>query len=262
MIAPAAPHAPARALSKAVLVVVGDSAVRELLAVNLRHAGVFPVLAATVDDGRRLAGEVLPDGVLLDLDAFVQPSTGSLRFEKIPEGVPILMLTSRLDEACGVDGERCGASACVRKPFHPRNLVGEVLRHLRASEGDSETCDGVEPPRRRASPRPRAMRAGPLELDPAGHQAWLHFEGRSSAVPLAPREIRMLQCLMLHPERVLSREAIRSEAWRGDEEVDLRTVDQYIKRLRRKLERLGASELVQTVKGHGYRLHVGRPLSA
>lgn len=248
-----------RAPNRTVLVVIADPAVRELMAVNMRHSGIFPVLAATYDDGDRLAGEVLPDAVLLDLDAAPAGTPAQGKLTKLPQGIPLVMLTSRLEEACGLDRQICGASACIRKPINPRQLVGTLLQQMR-TDNTSEARSGSESdtPRRRGSARPRSMRVGRLELDPEGHQAWLHGDGQSSAVPLAPREIRLLHCLMQHPDRVLSRAAILDQAWRGDDGVGLRTVDQYIKRLRRRLEEIGGAEIVQTVKGHGYRLHVDR----
>jgi len=248
-----------RAPNRTALVVIADPAVRELMAVNFRHAGVFPVLAVSFDDGSRLAREVLPDAVLLDLDA-VPPGTPADRLLLgLNPGLPIVMLTSDLEEACGSDGQLCRASACIRKPISPRQLVAELLQQLRAvHSGATLSSAPAEAQRHRRSRRPQPRRLGDLELDPEGHQAWLHRDGRSAAVALAPREIQLLYCLMHHPDRVLSREAILSEAWRGEDEVGLRTVDQYVKRLRRRLEAIGGADLVQTVKGHGYRLHVTR----
>lgn len=173
-----------RPSARTVLVVIEDVVVRELLAAHFRFAGFLPVLAASADEARRLAGELRPDVVLIDLE-----SPGDL-----------------------ADG------------------VTNLLTH--------ET---------------RRLRAGPIEIDAERHLITVHRQGRATPVELAPVELKLLQCLMARPDHAVERQQILDAVWGEGSEVDARTVDQNIKRLRRCLEDAGAGDVIRTVRGIGYR---------
>lgn len=240
---------PSRAPHRTLLLVIEEPAIRELLASSFRHAGLFPVLAASAAEGHRLASEVRPDVVLVDLDT---PATAAFSIDQLQVGrsqpAPLLsvLLTARPEVFCGAQGELCGASLCIGKPYSPRELVARVLRELSAQNG-------------RAPGRPSArklLRAGPLEIDPDQRRVTLRHAGGLTELDLAPTEIKLLGCLMAHPDRVLSRDQLLALVWGEEGTTDPRTVDQNIRRLRRCFDAAGAGELIRTVRGLGYRLAI------
>jgi DNA-binding response OmpR family regulator len=230
---------------RTILVVVEEPAIRELLSVNLRQAGFFPVLAANVREARRLTGEVRPDVVLIDLDspdAAVASFATELRRVDAASAVPTVMLTARVDEACGPANEVCGATMCIRKPYVPRELVSRIVQHMRPRRPAA---------RKRASRKPVVV--GALELDLERQAATARHGGTAHSVALAPVEMKLLRCLMVHPEQTLGRAEIVQMVWGSEDSVDARTIDQYVKRLRVALAPIGAADMVATARGLGYR---------
>ena len=225
-----------------VLVVVEEPAVRELLRANLLQAGFFPVNASSADDARRLAGQVQPDLLLVDMDAAALRGSASPRDWLAPHDaaqVPIVMLTASAENA---DGDQGTAALRVAKPFSPRELVMQMVRLLRA-----------RPKAQRSPGAPKPLRVGPVELDAATQLVRIHSGQQAASLEIPAVELKLLRCLMEHPESVVSREQIVARVWPGDGTIDLRTVDQNIKRLRRTLDRAGAGTCVRTVRGRGYR---------
>ena len=100
---------------------------------------------------------------------------------------------------------------------------------------------------------PHRLRAGPIEIDAERHLVTVHRNGRAVPVDLAPVELKLLQCLMARPDHAVERQHILDTVWGVGAEVDARTVDQNIKRLRRCLDDAGAGDVVRTVRGIGYR---------
>lgn len=99
----------------------------------------------------------------------------------------------------------------------------------------------------------RCLRAGPIEIDAERHLITVHRDGRATPVELAPVELKLLRCLMARPDHAVERRQILDAVWGEGSEVDARTVDQNIKRLRRCLEDAGAGDVIRTVRGIGYR---------
>lgn len=224
---------------KTVLLVVEEPSIRELLAANFRQAGYLPMAAPTVRDGWRLVGEVRPDVVLVDLEA---RGADAQPFTVLCERDPGLVVIELGAAAVPEPGRRC---LRIGKPFSARELVAQVTRQVRA----------LAPPR--APARRRALRVGALELRADRAQVRVHGPVATTSHALAPVELRLLQLLMEHAGLVLSREQILHEVWRGDGAAELRTVDQNIRRLRRRLQQDGAADPVVTVRGFGYRLSAG-----
>jgi len=237
---------------RTVLVVIEEPTIRELVSANLRHAGFFPVLAASSSEGWRLAGEVRPDMVVVDMDS---PATADKSFATALRGVdpahpvPSLMVTSDLDSRCGPLGQMCGATLCVGKPFSPWDLVGRIANQFRPTPAKA---------RQRIV---RKIRVGALQLDAERRTTTVESEGRRLELDLAPIEFKVLRHMLEHPERTHPREAIRDAVWGGESQVSVRTVDQYVKRLRVALDAVGAGAMVKTVRGFGYRIDA-LPLSA
>lgn len=237
-------NAGARA-GKTVLVITEEPFVRELLTAHLRAAGCFPMAVATGEEGRRLAAQVVPDLIVFDADSMPAAdrdwAVGLVR-DTSAKAVHTAMLSSDVAHACGADASACGASLCVSKPFEPGELVHKLLRLLR--------------PTRESEPRPRvrpAAKAPSIELDRSQPTVRLLRAGGWRSLDLPRTEHRLLAFLLSDAGRIRSRTEIRDAVW-GDAPVDLRTVDQYVRRLRLSLEHADARGLVKTVTGVGYRI--------
>ena len=160
-----------------------------------------------------------------------------LRADASTAGVPIIMLTAKSDEVDRVVGLEIGADDYVAKPFSPKELVARVRAVLRRSRPEHPT---------------RVLAVGPVTLDPDRHAVTLG--GR--ALPLTPKEFDLLQALLEAAGRVLSREYLLNHVWgyaRADE-IESRTVDVHVRRLRAKLGDAGSR--IATVKSAGYRFEV------
>ena len=224
-------------MTKDILVVDDEPDIRRLIVMHLERDGFRCRTAGTGLDALREAKAAAPDLVILDL---MLPAIDGLevcrrlRGDAATAGVPIIMLTARADEVDRVVGLEIGADDYVVKPFSPKELVARVRAVLRRGQP-------AEPV--------RVLTAGPLTLDPARHAVTL--DGRPLA--LTPKEFDLLQVLLESAGRVLSRERLLSHVWgyaRADE-IESRTVDVHVRRLRAKLGDFGSR--IATVKAVGYR---------
>jgi len=227
---------------KTILVVEDERSICELIAINLQHAGFIPLRAHDASVAERMIAEVLPDVILLD---WMLPTKSGLVFAKELRGnprtrdIPIIMITARSEESDTVTGLEAGADDYVTKPFSPRELVARVRAVLR---------------RRAPQLTDEAVAIGPLKLDPVRHRVYAVSDKKEHPLELGPTEFRLLHFLMTHPERVHSRAQILDKVWGDHVFVEERTVDVHIKRLRASLSRGNLADLVQTVRGTGYRL--------
>ena len=221
-----------------ILVVEDESALAEVLRYNLESEG-FKV--AVAHDGRSAMEQLEdthPDLVILD---WMLPEMSGLdicrTMRRRPElrDVPVIMLTAKGEEYDRVRGLDAGADDYVVKPFSPKELIARVRAVLRRTKAG-------------ASGEP--LRAGPLEMDLEAHR--VRREGND--VALAPTEFRLLRVLMERPGRVYSREQLLDLVWGRDSEVELRTVDVHVRRLRVALNANGAIDLIRTVRSEGYSL--------
>jgi two-component system phosphate regulon response regulator PhoB len=219
-----------------ILIVEDESAIAELISVNLRHNGFQPVWAMDAESAQRELDEILPDVILLD---WMLPGESGLtlarrwRNSTRTKAVPILMLTARGDEADRVAGLDAGADDYIVKPFSPRELLARIRAVLRRRV--PESTGGV-------------VKIGELQLDADTYRvSW-----REKPLKVGPTEFKLLQYLMRHPERVHSRGMLLDKVWGDHVYIEERTVDVHVKRLR---ESLGdAGSLIETVRGAGYRL--------
>jgi DNA-binding response OmpR family regulator len=220
------------------LVVEDERDIRDLVTHHLTRAGFRCRTAATGLDALREVKSALPGLVILDL---MLPEMDGLevcrrlRGDPATAGVPIIMLTARADEVDRIVGLELGADDYVVKPFSPKELVARARAVLRRARPAASTP---------------VLRAGTLRLDAARHVV----EVDGASVDLTAKEFELLEAFLGAPGRVLSREHLLTRIWGYDraDEIESRTVDVHIRRLRAKL---GAeAQRIQTVKGFGYRL--------
>jgi two-component system, OmpR family, phosphate regulon response regulator PhoB len=218
------------------LLVEDDPALAELVEYRFRAAGFEVRTVGDGDEALLMAAEETPDLVVLDW--MLEGTSGievcrRLRRDRGTAHVPIIMLTARGAEEDRVRGLEMGADDYVTKPFSPRELlarVGAVLRRVRpALAGET-------------------LRVGDLELDPVSHKV----VRRGEPVTVGPTEFRLLRHFMEHPGRVFSRGQLLDAVWGNGSDIELRTVDVHIRRLRKAIGIDGAPDPVRTVRSAGY----------
>ena len=225
-------------MSARILIVEDEPAIRDLLAINLRHAGFEPLHAPDAASARAQIDAALPDLVLLDWmlpDQSGIDIARKLRSDVRTREMPIIMLTARSAESDKLGGFDAGADDYVTKPFSPRDLVARVRALLRRRAPEA-TDDPVE--------------VAGLRLEPDTFR--VIAEG--SAIKMGPTEFRLLHFFMTHPERVHSRAQLLDRVWGDHVFIEERTVDVHVKRLREALAPAQASAMIETVRGAGYRL--------
>lgn len=220
------------------LLVEDDAALVELLVWHFSRENFSVTHTADGEEALILAQEKTPDIVLLDW--MVENLSGievCRRLRRMTEtaNIPIIMLTARGEEEDRVRGLETGADDYVTKPFSPRELiarVGAVLRRVRpALAGEILTFADVE-------------------MDTVGHKV----RRGGQPVQLGPTEFRLLRHLLEHPGWVFSRERLLDSVWGQDSDIELRTVDVHIRRLRKAINIEGKPDIIRTVRSAGYSL--------
>src|SRR5689334_12986702 len=218
--------------NKRLLLVEDDRALADLVTFHLERSGYD---VARTDEGEEaliLVDEVKPDLVILDW--MIEGVTGievcrRLRRRGSTAHVPIIMLTARGEESDRIRGLETGADDYVTKPFSPRELlarVGAVLRRVRPALAGEQ------------------LAYADIEMDLNAHR--VRRSGKS--VQLGPTEFRLLRHFMEHPGRVFSRERLLDSVWGHDPDIDSRTVDVHIRRLRKTLNDGGLPDVIRTVR--------------
>lgn len=221
-----------------ILVVEDEPAIQELLALNITQAGHNAIRALSVEIAQGLLRETLPDLILLD---WMLPGMSGIEFarrlksDELTKAIPIIMLTARSDEYDKVRGLEVGADDYVTKPFSPRELNARIKAVLRR-RAPQMTDDPIE--------------ISGLRLDPSSHRV----TGHEQAIELGPTEFRLLHFFMTNAERVHTRSQLLDKVWGDRVFVEDRTVDVHIRRLRNALSASKHEDLIQTVRGAGYRL--------
>lgn len=223
-------------MARCILVVDDEPDLLELVRFNLDRAGFRVETAATGAEALAQLRRSTPDLVVLDLmlpDLSGEEVCRRVRADPVLAGLPVIMLTAKSEEVDRVVGFELGADDYVTKPFSPRELVLRVKALLRRSHEAATSSAPLE--------------RGPLRLDPERHRCAVQGED----VELTAKEFQLLEVLMRRPGRVMTREKLLDEVWGSDIAVTTRTIDTHLKRLREKLG--AAAELIQTVRGLGYR---------
>jgi two-component system phosphate regulon response regulator PhoB len=224
--------------STRLLLVEDDRALADLVSFHFERSGYDVTRTGDGEEALILAEEVKPDIVLLDW--MIEGISGievcrRLRRRPATANTPIIMLTARGEESDRIRGFDTGADDYVTKPFSPRELVarvGAVLRRVRPALAGEQ------------------LAYADLEMDVATHRVRRHGE----QVALGPTEFRLLKHFLEHPGRVFSRERLLDAVWSHDPDIDTRTVDVHVRRLRQALNNRGRADLIRTVRSAGYSL--------
>ena len=220
-----------------VLIVDDEAAIRDMLCIALEAADFNVLDAENAQQAHAAIIDKQPDLVLLD---WMMPGTTGLELlrrlkrDDLTARIPVIMLTAKAEEDSKISGLDAGADDFIPKPFSPRELISRVKAVLRRV-GREELQEPIS--------------IGQLVFDPIGHRVSI----ADQAINLGPTEYRLLQFFLTHQERVYSRDQILDYVWGGNVYLDERTVDVYIRRLRKAISVAGHENYVQTVRGAGYR---------
>jgi two-component system phosphate regulon response regulator PhoB len=220
-----------------ILVVDDEPAICDMIQTCLELAGFKVRLSANGALAHQMIINDRPDLVILD---WMMPMmsglelTRRLKREDATADLPVIMLTARTEEDDRINGLESGADDYISKPFSPRELVARVRAVLRRTNA---LVDDVP------------LTVGQLSLDRSAQTAAI----AGQAISLGPLEYRLLEFFVLHQNRVFSRGQLLDRVWGGNVYVDERTVDVHIRRLRKALAPEQQDEMIQTVRGAGYR---------
>ncbi len=220
------------------LIVEDDPALAELLIWHFEAEGYEVRHTADGEEALLLAAEETPDAIILDW--MIENISGievCRRLRRVSEtsAVPIIMLTARGEEEDRIRGLDTGADDYVTKPFSPRELIARLAAVLRRS---------------RPALVGKALKVEDIELDPTAHRV----RRGGVEINLGPTEFRLLQHFMERPGRVLTRGQLVTGVWGNDSDIEERTVDVQIKRLRAALNTGGGKDVIRTVRSAGYSL--------
>jgi two-component system, OmpR family, phosphate regulon response regulator PhoB len=227
--------------ARTVLIVEDHKPLRSLLSFLLTNAGYTTCETADAASALDEASRQPPDLVLLDWQLPDMDGVGLLerwRADELTARVPVIMMSGKAQEDDRVTGLRAGADDYLVKPFGKDELLARVQAVLRRSGGGTREVDGD------------LRRFAGIVIDTRS----LRVSAGDRPVHLGPIEFRLLNLLVANAERVLSRTQIVDRVWRSNAHVDERTVDVHVRRLRRALDGSGQEDLIQTVRGVGYRL--------
>lgn len=220
-----------------ILVVEDDDAIRGMLVMVLEQAGFIPYAAGDADKAQKLLEDVAPDFILLD---WMLPGISGvewarrLKKDAFYRDLPIILLTARGEEEDKVRGLEVGADDYMTKPFSPKELVARIRAVLRRT-GKMQDLEQIS--------------QGDLVLDVAQHRISIG----DNQLDVSPTEFRLMSFFMTHPDKVYSRTQLLDQVWGRSVYIEERTVDVHIRRIRKILGAYGREELVQTVRGFGYR---------
>lgn len=229
---------PADVPSRRILMVDDEPDITGLVAYHLARAGYRVITASSGPEALRSVRDEQPDLIVLDL--MLPGMSGfdvlaELRRHEETRDIGVIVLTARRDEADRIKGLTLGADDYLPKPFSPEELVLRVGAVLRRLSSPAVVAGGQ-------------LVVGPISLDGGGHQ--VRVDGRQ--VELTVTEFRLLRLLMEREGRVQTRTHLLQTVWQAQPDIQTRTVDMHVQRLRTKLGKAG--DWIETVRGVGYRL--------
>jgi two-component system phosphate regulon response regulator PhoB len=221
-----------------ILLVEDDPALAELLRFNFEREEFEVLQTPDGEEAMLIATERTPDIILLDW--MLESLSGievcrRLRRDPATANIPIIMLTARAEEGDRIRGLETGADDYVAKPFSPRELIARVKAVLR---------------RLRPALAGEALSFADIEMDTTAHRV----RRGGKPVALGPTEFRLLRHFLEHPGRVFSRERLLDAVWGHDSDIEIRTVDVHIRRLRKAINENGGADVIRTVRSAGYAL--------
>lgn len=228
-------------MSQQVLLVEDETAIREMLRFALQQADFDVVQAENTQTAMNHLSNGRVDLILLD---WMLPGLSGvelckrLKKDNNYKMIPIIMLTARAEEDDKIQGLNAGADDYLTKPFSPRELMARINAVLRRVSSNKVVDKMLE--------------YEGLVLNENSHR----ITANNQTIDLGPTEYRLLQFFMSHPERVFSRAQLLDNVWGNNVYVEERTVDVHVRRLRKSLEETGHDQLIQTVRGAGYRFSV------
>ena len=226
------------------LLIEDDEAIAELIVWHFARDGFSVRQTPDGEQALILVEERVPDIVLLDWMIESLPGIEvcrRLRRNPKSANVPIIMLTARGEEEDRIRGLETGADDYVTKPFSPRELVARVSAVLR---------------RLRPALAGELLAYADIELESVAHKVVRNGQ----IVAMGPTEFRLLRHFMEHPGRVFSRGQLLDSVWGQDSDIELRTVDVHIRRLRKAINLPGTSDIIRTVRSAGYALDAGKSI--
>ncbi len=223
-----------------ILVVEDEDAIRDMLVMILEQSGFQVAEAPSAEKAQLGLLNNTPDLVLLD---WMLPGISGVEFARRLKkddnyrDLPIILLTARGEEEDKVRGLEIGADDYVTKPFSPKELVARINAVMRRSGKANDS---------------RQIKLGDLLLDTEQHR--LTISGKS--LDVSPTEFRLVHFFMMNPDKVYSRTQLLDQVWGRSVYIEERTVDVHIRRLRKILAEYNREEMVQTVRGFGYRFSI------
>ena len=225
-------------METSVLIVEDEPAIQELIAYTCESSGMEVRRASNVAEARKMLEAKIPDIILLD---WMLPDCSGLEWLKeIRKGefyrrIPVIMVTARSLEDDKVVGLDKGADDYVVKPFSPKELVARIKAVIRR-HGEEET-------------KKETLQCGDLVINPEDFEVTIG----NKSVNLSVVEFKILSLFAKHPGRVYSRQQIIDNVWGYAADIDERTVDVHMLRLRKQLAATSMADFIETVRGLGYR---------
>jgi two-component system phosphate regulon response regulator PhoB len=225
-------------MTKNILIVEDDPAIREMMAFSLSNAGFQVVKAESGTQALEQLQHQRPDLVVIDWglpDFSGLELVSIIRRDDVLRDLPLIMLTARAEERDKIKGLEFGADDYLIKPVSVQELIARINAHLRRAQGYEKN---------------RVLSYQSIRLDVDSHRVWVDDE----VVNLSLTEFKLLKLLLENTEKLLSRERILNHIWGHNATVEDRTVDVHILRLRKTLKPFNKERWIKTVRGVGYQL--------
>lgn len=220
------------------LLVEDDTPLVELIRYNFEREDYIVDSTNDGEEAILMAKESLPDIIILDW--MIENLSGievcrQLRRSSETRHIPIIMLSARSEEDDKIRGLEIGADDYLTKPFSPRELLARVIAVLR---------------RTRPALAGENLKFADIEMDINAHKV----KRAGQSIALGPTEYKLLKHFLEYPSQVFSRERLLDNVWGYDSDIEIRTVDVHIRRLRKALNANGGSDIIRTVRSAGYSL--------